>query len=393
MDLKELNKFIMDKNEIHQAIGKFMHPTVFTGVKPLFLVAEELATKKHTGDIFDVVWVRRNDDTDGEFTYITKFAVKGQIINRNYYTKEEMEPFRNRLALPDKDNLEKMILHRKIKQEIEDVKTKRDSLENSIQKDFESLLKILKRGEEAFLFKKGYGEWYDPFNEIDIDASYKIIKIDDGELSSLKYHLQNLKTGTIKVYSDISEFYAYIVGGKADIDGLRLKNESYKKEIETMKDEARSVLSSIEWLSFKDPRIRSIIEKLPKHPFDNYFNYVKKGDERKLQPSEDLIKALELIITKHMPKQVTPMGIHYIPIDNLLYLFHEVIPRADALLALEACDIIHEPAALLLGYDGKREFPPKFLVPMTHIVCAYEKFPSFVEACERYLTENRTSKT
>lgn len=380
----------MDENEINQAIGNFMHPTVFTGVKPLFLVAEELATKKHTGDIIDAVWVRRNDDSDGEFTYITKFAVKGQIINRNYHTKEEMEPFRNRLALPDKDNLEKMILHRRIKQDIEDVKAKRNALENSIEKDFESLLEILKRGEEAFLFKKAYGEWYDPFNEIDIDTPYKIIKIEDSEINSLKYHLKNPKTGAVKVYSEENEFYAYIVGGKADIDGLRLKDESYKKEIEMLKEEARYVLSSIQWLSFKDSRIKSIIEKLPKHPFDNYFNYVKKGDERKLQPSENLIKALELIITKHMPKQITPMGIQYIPIDNLLYLFHEVIPRADALLALEACDIIHEPAALLLGFDGKREFPPKFLVPVTHVVSAYKKFPSFVEACERYLTENGT---
>ncbi|MBT5935964.1 hypothetical protein [Sulfurimonas sp.] len=384
---------MMDKNEINQAIRKFMYPTVFTGVKPLFLVAEELATKKHTGDIIDAVWVRRNADSDDEFTYITKFAVKGQIINRNYYSKEEMEPFSNRLALPNENNLEKMILHRRIKEEIEDVKAKRDALENSIEKDFESLLQILKRGEEVFLFKKGYGEWYDPFNTIDIDAPYKILKIEDSELSGQEYHLQSPKNGTLKVYSEKNEFYAYIVGGKADIDGLRLKNESYKKEIETMQDEARYILSSIEWLSFNDSRIKSIIEKLPKHPFDNYFNYVKKGDERKLQASWDLIKALELIIAKHMPKQITPMGIQYIPIDNLLYLFHEVIPRADALLALESCDIIHEPAALLLGYEGKREFPPKFLVPVTHIVSAYKKFPSFVEACERYLSESRTSKT
>lgn len=370
MVLKELNKSIMDKNEINQAIEAFMHPTVFTGVKPLFLVAEELATKKHTGDIIDAVWVHWNDDSKGDFSYITKFAVKGQIIDRNYYTSEEMEPFCNRLALPEKDNLEKMILHREIKKEIEDVKTKRDALANSIEKDFKGLDEVLKRGEEVSLFKKGYGEWYDPFNEIDIDTPYRI---GDSTLNSIE-----------------KDFYAYIVGGKADIDGLRLKDESYKKKIETLKDEARKVLSSIEWLSFNDVRIKSIKEKLPRHPFDNYFNYVKKGDERKLHPSEDLIKALELIITKHMPKQITPMGVKYIPIDNLLYLFHEVIPRADALLALEECDIIHEPAGLLLGYDGKREFPPKFLVPVTHIVFAYKKFPSFVEACERYLTENRT---
>lgn len=386
------SEFVMNKNEIDKAIEDFMYPTVYTGVKPLFLVAEELATKEHTGDIIDAVWVHWNDDIEGEFSYITKFAVKGEITDRNYYTDEEMKPFCDRLALPEKENLEKMILHRRIKQEIEDIKDKRNSLASSIEKDFKSLSKLVQRGEEVYLFKKDYGKWSDPFYDINIDAPYKIVEIEDSTLGTWEYHLKDPKYGVITTSAVEKDFYAYIVGGKADIAGLRLKDESCKKEIETMKDEARKVLASIEWLSLKDFRAKSIKEKLPRHPFDNYFNYVNKGDERKLHPSEDLIKALELIIAKHMPKQITPMGVQYIPIDNLLYLFHEVIPRADALLALETCDIIHEPSALLLGFDGKRELPPKFLVPVTHIASAYKKFPSFIEACERYLRENKTSK-
>ena len=368
-----------------------MHPTVYTGVKPLFLVTEELATKKHTGDIIDAVWVYWNDEDERGFSYITKFAVKGEILDRNYYTRDEMEPFKGRLALPERDNLEKMVLHREIKQDIESVKAKRNALANSIEKDFENLSKIVKQGEEVSLFKKGYGEWFDPFNEIDIDVPYTVIKIEESTPQTWKYHLKHPKTGHIKPYSIENEFYAYIVGGKADIAGLQLKDESYKKKVEELKEEAQKVLASIEWLSLQDPRVKSIKEKLPRHPFEDYFNYVKKGDESKRYPPENMVKALEIIIEKYMPKLKGPMGVQYIPIDNLLYLFHEIIPRADALLALEACDIIHEPSALLLGFDGKREIPPKFLVSVRHVASAYEKFPRFIEACERYLRENKTS--
>ncbi len=383
----------MDKNEIDKAIQAFMHPTVYTGVKPLFLVAEELATKKHTGDVVDAVWVHWNDEDEGRFSYITKFAVKGEIIDRNYYTREEMEPYKGRLALPEQDNLEKMICHRRVKQEIEEVKAKRNALADSIQKGFKGLSEAVNRSEEVHLFKKGHGEWSDPFNDINIDAPYRIMGVEESALNGGEYHLKHPKTGLVKKYSIENEFYAYVVGGKADIAGLQLKDESYKKKIETLKDEARDILASIEWLELKDIRIKSLKETLPRHPFDDYFNYVTKGDERKLSPPEDLLKALELIILKHMPDLITPMGAVYIPIDNLLYLFHEIIPRADALLALEACDIVHEPSALLLGFEGKRELPPKFLVPMTHVASAYMKFPHFIEVCERYLSENRTSKT
>jgi len=240
------SELIMDKNEIDKAIQVFMRPTVYTGVKPLFLVAEELATKEHTGDIIDAVWVDWNDENKGEFSYITKFAVKGEIIDRNYYTSEQMEPFCNRLALPERDNLEKMVLHRKIKQKIEDIKAKRNALAKSIEKDFKSLSKVVKRGKEVSLFKKGHGEWSDPFSDINIGAPYQILEIEDSTLSVGEYHLKHPKTGVIEKYSIENEFYAYIVGGKADIVGLQLKDESYKKVIESLKDEARKVLVSIE---------------------------------------------------------------------------------------------------------------------------------------------------
>ena len=122
-------------------------------------------------------------------------------------------------------------------------------------------------------------------------------------------------------------------------------------------------------------------------PFDNYFKYVQKGDEREFNPPLNLVQALELMIEEHMPKFKGPMGIEYIPIDNLLYLLHDVVPRLDALIALEVCDIVQEPSAVLLGFEGQRERPPKFLVSVSQVAHAYKKFPNFVEACERYLSE------
>jgi len=381
----------MNQNETDKAIEAFLHPTVYTGVKPLFLVAEELATKEHTGVVVDAAWVHWDDED--KLSYITKFAVKGEITDRNYYSSEEMAPFKGRLALPERENLEKMLLHRSIKEEINEVKAKRNALADFVKKDLESLVEIVRRGEEVYLFKKGYGDWIDPFYDIDIDTPYRIVKIEEHAPEIYKYHLEHPKSGLVKKHSIEKEsFYAYIVGGKADIAGLQLKDESYKKKVEALKEESRKVLASIEWLSLKDPRATFIKDNLPLHPFENYFNYVKKGDERKLNAPEELAKALELIIEKHMPDLKGPMGVQYIPIDNLLYLFHEIIPRSDALLALEVCDIIHEPSALVLGFKGKNELPPKFLVSVSHVAFAYKKFPSFVEACERYLGENGTSK-
>lgn len=377
----------MDKNEIDKAIGAFMHPTVFTGVKPLFLVAEELATKEHTGDVIDAVWAEWSDKSENEFSYITKFAVKGKIIDRSTYSSEEMEPYKGRLALPTYDNLEKVIMHRKLKEEIKAVNVKRNALADVVKKDLDNLAEVLKSNEEVYLFKRWYGEWTDPFYDIDIDTPYRLIEIEEHSSGTLKYHLQHPKTGQIRKYSPEERFYAYIIGGKAEIAGLQLKDESYKKTIASLKEEARNMMASIEWLALSDPCLTSIKEELPNHPFEEYFNYVKKGDERPLHPPKALLHALEIIIDKHMPALKGPMGIQYIPIDNLLYLLHEIIPRPNALRALEACDVIHEPSALVLGFEGKRELPPKFLVPVSHVAFAYKEFPAFIEACERYLRE------
>jgi len=375
----------MNTNATDTIIYEFMRPTVYTGVKPLFLVAEELATKEHMGDIVDAVWLFWKNENGSEFSYITKFAVQGQILDRGFYSKEELEPFKGRLALPNKDNFLKMIKHSDIKQEIEDVKALRNALGRCIKKDFDNLSQVVKKSDEIFLFKKGYGDWFDPFYDINIDVPYQIVETIDSTLAEGEYKLKHPKTGVIKSYLIENEFYAYIVGGKADIAGLQLKDESYKKKIEELKDKARKVFGSIEWLSLKDPRIKSIKEKLPRHPFEDYFKYVEKGKEAKLDPPENLVKALEGMIENYMPKLKGPMGVEYIPIDNLLYLFHEIIPRAEALLALRACDIIHEASALVLGFEGKRETPPKFLVSVKHVAFVYKKFPSFIEACERYI--------
>ena len=377
----------MDKNDIKKKIEEFMHPTVFTGVKPILLIAEELAVEGSTGDVIDAVWVNWTDETKGLFQYITKFAVKGEIKHRNYHTLEDIKPFGDGVALANQENLEKMAHHRFVKQEIKETEVKRSTLRELIQTDFENILELLEKKEELFLFKKYNGDWSDPFSDIRIDLPFQVIKQEEETLSEGEYYLKDLKTGRVHKHSLEKDFYAYIVGSKADIVGLELKNESYKKKIQTLTDEARTLFRGIEWLTLKDFSIKSIHEKLPQHPFDNYFNYVKRGQEKKVKVEERFVKALELIVTKHMPKQVTPVGIEYLPIDNLLYLFHEVIPRAQALVALESCDVIHEPSGLLLGFDGKRETPPKFLVSLVHIVSAYGKFPAFIEACERYLRD------
>jgi len=384
--VKKESAFIMDKKKTDAVIDKFMHPTVFTGVKPLFLLAEEVSLKEQMGDIIDVVWVHWTEENTGEFTYITKFAVRGKIIDRGYHTPDEMAPFKNRLALPNEDNLEKMALHIWIKEEITEVQAKRNALAKFLKKDFDLVPDVLSLGEEVSLFKKAYGDWKEPFYDILIESAYGIVETNDTTLTQGEYKVKHPKTGVIKKYIIENEFYAYIIGSKADIAGLHLKDDSYKKSIELLQDKARAVFSSIEWLYLNDPRVKAVKEHLPRHPFDDYFSYVKKEDVRKLSVPNELMRALELMIEEHMPKVKGPMGIEYIPIDNLLYLFHEVIPRAEALLALEACDIICEPATVILGIEGKRELPPKFLVSLPHVVSAYQKFPRFIEACERYFS-------
>jgi hypothetical protein len=378
----------MEKHEIKNAIEAFMHPTVFTGVEPLLLVAEELATSQQLGDITEAVWVHWDEENEGTFSYISKFAVEGKITRRSYYDAKELEPFHDRLALPDKDNLEKTVLHRAAKQEIKDIHAKRSDLADEIHKGTEGLSEALAKGRELFLFKKRQGEWDDPFGNIDIDHPYEAVEQSGSSPEKPHYLLKEPKTGNLEEHTVDEEFYGYMVGSRAEIAGLQLKNESYKQKIEALEDNSRTIMKSIEWLDLTDSRLKAIKERLPRHPFDDYFKYVRKGEERKLQPPEKLVEALKIMIAKHMPDNKGPLGIEYIPIDNLLYLFHAIIPRADALRALEQCDVIHEPAGLLLGYEGKHKLPPKFLVALTHVAQAYEQFPAFIEACERYLAEN-----
>ncbi|HFU73923.1 MAG TPA: hypothetical protein ENK65_00050 [Helicobacteraceae bacterium] len=93
------------------------------------------------------------------------------------------------------------------------------------------------------------------------------------------------------------------------------------------------------------------------------------------------------MIEKHMPALKTPMGIADIPLDNLLYLFHDIIPRVEALEVLKLCDIIYEAPAIILGVQGKHKLAPKFLVSLAQVADIYQQFPSFCEACQRYLDE------
>lgn len=376
----------MDKQEVENAITEFMRPTVYTGVEPVLLVAEELATAHRVGEITDAVWVHWEDEDEVVFSYITKFAVEGEITRRSYYDAEEAKPFRNRLALPDKHNLEMTISHRAIQQEIKELKGKRGALADVIHSGLDGFIEAVSEGKEVFVFKTRHGDLNDPFSDIDIDNPYQVIEKADN--ASNAYHLKHPKSGKIEEHTVDEEFYGYMAGSKADIAGLLLKSESFKRKIEALEADAKEVMKSIEWLDFSDPRIQAIRKKLPRHPFDDYFKYVDKGGERKLQPPKELVEALKIIIAKHMPEYIGPMGVEYIPIDNLLYLFHAIIPRAEALRALEACDIIHEPAGLLLGFEGKRKLPPKFLVSVTHVASAYKKFPAFIEVCERYLAQS-----
>lgn len=376
----------MHKNSVDELMATFMNPTVFTGVKPLFIVAEELQTLEHTGGVVDAVWVHIEDENKTEFSYITKFGVRGKILDRAYYSEEEKAPFKGRLALPVRENFEKLSAFYAIKEKVNEVKSKRHALSHHLQKDFTAVGNLLAEGKEIFCFKYAEGDWKDPFFNIDMDRPYAVEVSDQSDQERGRYRLRH-PAGQVQKYTLKETFYGYIVGSRAEIDGIKLKDESYKQQIRHLREEAREALVSMEWLSLSDERVQALVNLLPEHPFESYFKYVKKGDERQVNPPKHLLKALEIMVEKHMTSLKGPMGVHYLPIDNLLYLLHEIVPRADALEALKSCDIIHEPPAIILGFEGKREAPPKFLVTAAQVVEAYQHFPRFVEACERYLNE------
>ena len=59
-----------------------------------------------------------------------------------------------------------------------------------------------------------------------------------------------------------------------------------------------------------------------------------------------------------------------------------IIPRDEALRALEMCDIVYESPTIILGFEGKHQLPPKYLVSIRHVANAYQSFPLFLDACE-----------
>lgn len=397
----------MEPFNVNQAIEKFMHPTVYTGVKPIVIVAEELPTELSVGQLVEAVWISVNSTK--EFSYISKFAVSGKIILGKYYKPDEMEQFHGRVALTNNENLENVVLHRNTIEQIKELELKRFSLLDQIDKEFDTLLDLHLQNNELYLFEKKDSKWLDLdlqdkelnlfetkdekwdeelFSDLDINTPYKLLSI---QKKSTEFHLslENSKTGKIKEYSSRDKFYGYFIGSKADIAGLKLKSQSYLASITSLQKDARAIMKKIQWLNLDDSRIKEITQNLPKHPFENYFHYVKKADVRKFDVSDDLISTLKGIILKHMPENDTPLGMEYIPIDKLLYLFHMIISRDEALLALETCDIVYEPPGVLLGFGGERKTPPKYLVPISHVAYAYKKLPSFMSVCRSFQDENK----
>ena len=72
----------MEQFELIEAMGNFMRSTVYTGVKPVLLVAEELVTEQGIGQVVEAVWIGMHSSK--EFSYISKFAVTGKIIFRGF---------------------------------------------------------------------------------------------------------------------------------------------------------------------------------------------------------------------------------------------------------------------------------------------------------------------
>lgn len=375
----------MEQFELSKAMEDFMRPTVYTGVKPILLVAEELATEQGVGQVVEAVWVGINSAK--EFSYISKFAVTGKIILGKYYQQDEMEPFRGRLALVNSENLKNVVLHRKSVEEIKQIKSKRAALLNEIAKDFGRLSDLYSQNKELYLFEKKDGDWKEElFSDLNINTPYRLVGVDQ-KSTEVYLNLENPKTGAIQKSLNGDKFYGYFVGSLADIAGLKLKSESYLTSIISLQASAKVIIKKIEWLDVDDARIKEVSENLPQHPFEDYFNYVKKENVRNIQVSPALVDTLKRIILKHMPENNSPLGMEYIPIDKLLYLFHMIIPRDEALSALEMCDIVYEPPGMLLGYGGERKLPPKFLVPIAHVANAYQKFPSFMSVCKDYMDE------
>jgi len=397
----------MEQFNATQAIENFMHPTVYTGVKPLFLVAEELATELSVGHVTEAVWV--SIDSSQEFSYISKFAVTGKIVLGKYYQKDEMEPFNGRLALVNNENLKNAVLHQNIVKQIKELETTRFNLLGEIKKDFDSLVDLYLQNKEVYLFEKKETQWLDTdlqnneiylfeskdanwdeelFSELNITSPYKLHSVQK-KSTELHLNLEKSQKGKIEKYLNTNNFYGYFVGSKADLAGLKLKSASYLTSIKSLQSDAKAIMKKIEWLNLDDSRIKETTLDLPKHPFEDYFHYVKKENIRKVDVPDELVETLKNIILKHMPENDTPLGMEYISIGKLIYLFHMIISREEALRALEMCDIVYEPPGILLGFSGQRKTPPKYLVPITHVAWAYHQLPSFVSVCKSFEDEKK----
>jgi len=260
----------MEEFNLSEAIEDFMHPTVYTGVKPLFLIAEELPTAFRLGQVIEAVWLNINSPT--EFNYISKFAVSGKIILQKYYEPDEMEPFKGRVALINDANLENAMLHKNTIADIEELERKRFALLDEIEKEFDKLLDLYIEGKELYLFANKYEEYDEElFSDLDINTPYKVAHVEKNS-TELKVILHNSKTDKTKTYLNTDNFYGYFIGSNAELVGLKLKNESYLASIKSLKNDAKKIIKKIEWLELDDSRIRKISQTLPKQPFEQYFD-------------------------------------------------------------------------------------------------------------------------
>ena len=365
----------MNSTELASAIEDFMHPVLYTGVEPLFIIAEELATEHSNGQIVEAVWIHiHNNDT---FDYISKFAVKGKISLSKYYTEELRAPYRGRIALCNEKNLTHTLEHRSLTLEIKEFKSKRAGLMQLIRRDFDSLVELFSPEREVYLFKKKQGDWKEEFfSDFDIDAPYKLEALHQKDDATFM-KLLGPRGESCQYPLEDDGFYGYFLGSKAEVAGLKLKSESYAQSIGSLQNDAKEEMLCIEWLELYDERVLQRVRDLPKHPFDDYFVYTPKEQLRKPDIDERLQQKFKAIVLEHMPHYKNPLGFEFIVIDELLYLFHQIIPREKALRALEECQVVYEREGILLGHGAERKIPPKYLVPIDQVVAAYMKFESF----------------
>lgn len=372
----------MDENALKDAIEDFMRPVIYTGVKPLFLIAEELATQQSLGQIVESVWI--DVESDEALSYISKFAVRGKILLSKYHTVQQRAPFRGRVAFANAKNLRHTILHRDLLSQIKEIKSKRAGLMQLIKRDFDALKEDFLSSEEIYFFRKKEGDWKEEFfSDFDIDAPYKLEGLYEKE-DGVYAELLNAKMQKSRELLSSSKFYGYFIGANAELAGIKLKSESYAQSIISLEHDAREEMLGIDWLELSDSDLKKSLTNLPKHPFDEYFHYTKKEQLRKVEVAEDILEGFKGVVLKHMPHYKNPLGFEFMAIDELLYLFHQIIPREKALRALEKCQVVYEREGILLGHGAERKIPPKYLVSLAQVADAYREFESFISVCKSF---------